>query len=378
MVYLDNAATSFPKPSPVVNAVTEAMTVYGGNPGRGGCPPSSLTGEQVYLCRETVNSFFDGYGPEYVVFTSNATSALNMAIFGTVLSSRRGQHLVITAWEHNSVYRPAEALKQAGGGYTVVSPSLSDDNETVRRIASALRRNTAAVVMTHASNVCGRILPVEKVGRLLAGTGIPLIVDASQSAGHRRLSMKDSHISLLCTAGHKGLLGPGGTGLLLLSPSHLPRPILFGGTGSNSSEPIPPALPPERYEAGTINVPGILGLGAGLSFLQDNTDLAARELFLTEHLYRGLSSLPGVRVLVPYEPDRCVPLLSFTVEKQDSFSLSDALGQRGFATRGGLHCAPLTHRYFGTFSRGTVRVSPGFSTTQEEMDEFLEVVESLL
>lgn len=246
MIYLDNAATSFPKPASVTDAVTEAMTVYGGNPGRGGCPPSSLTGEQVYLCREAVNDFFDGYGPEYTVFTSNATTALNAAIFGTVLASSRGGHLVLTAFEHNSVYRPAEAVRRWGGGYTVVEPCLWDDGETVRRIAAALRRNTAAVIMTHASNVCGRVLPVEQVGRLLKGTGIPLIVDASQSAGHRPLSMKNSHISLLCTAGHKGLLGPTGTGLLLLSPSCLPLPTLFGGTGSNSAEAVPPSRPPER------------------------------------------------------------------------------------------------------------------------------------
>ncbi len=378
MVYLDNAATSFPKPPCVPEAVTEALTVYGGNPGRGGCPPSSLTGEQVYLCREAVDRFFDGYGSEYTVFTANATAALNAAVFGTVLSSKRGRHLVITAWEHNSVYRPAEAIKRAGGSYTAVPPHPFDDGETLRRLLAALRRDTAALVMTHASNVCGGVLPVEAVGRALRGSGIPLIVDASQSAGHRPLSMKESGISLLCTAGHKGLLGPTGTGLLLLSPGHLPRPMQYGGTGSNSSQSTMPMLPPERYEAGTVNVPGIIGLKAGLAFLEENPARIRRQAQVTRQLAEGLSSLPGVRLLLPYDQTRCVPLVSFTCEGLHSFDLSDALGEAGFATRGGLHCSPLAHRYFGTFPDGAVRVSPGLFTTEEEVLSFLERTEDIL
>ena len=373
MVYLDNAATSFPKPREVVRAVNEALTVYGGNPGRGGCPPSSLTAEKVFETREAVDRFFDGYGEPFVVFAANATDALNKAILGTVAKTRK-KHLVLTAFEHNSVYRPAEAVREAGGSFTVVPPDLEDDRETVRRILSAIRRDTAAVCMTHASNVCGRVLPVEEVGRALVGSGVALIVDASQSAGHRRISMKESHISILCTAGHKGLLAPAGTGLMLLSPDVLPSVTVFGGTGSNSSQAVMPSAPPERYEAGTLNVPGILGLRAGLSVLSSET---GREAALAGRLYRGLRDIPPVRLLLPYSPDTCVPTVSFLKGDRSSFELADALCERGYATRGGLHCAPLCHRFFGTSETGTVRVSVGRFNTAEEIDGFLNAVEKI-
>ena len=373
MIYLDNAATSFPKPREVIGAVGEALTVYGGNPGRGGSPPSSLTAEKVYEAREEIDRYFDGYGTQYVVFTANATDALNKAIFGTILAKRK-RHLVITAFEHNSVYRPAAAIRASGGSFTVVPPSLESDRETVRRILSAVRRDTAAVCMTHASNVCGRVLPVEEVGRALENSGVALIVDASQSAGHRRLSLKSGHIGILCTAGHKGLLGPAGTGLMLLSPDCLPSPTVFGGTGSNSSQAVMPSSPPERYEAGTLNVPGILGLRAGLGVVSSES---GSESFLAERLYRGLQGISGVKLLLPYSPETCVPTVSFCKKERSSFELAAALAERGFATRGGLHCAPLCHRYFGTQEGGTVRVSPGRTNTAEEIDAFLSAVEGI-
>jgi len=374
MVYLDNAATSFPKPAEVIRAASEALTVYGGNPGRGGTPPSSLTAEKVFAAREKIDRYFDGYGAMYTVFTSSATASLNAAVFGTVAAKKK-RHLVITAFEHNSVYRPAEAVRRAGGSFTVVRPSLEDDSVTVRRVLAAVRHDTAAVCITHASNVCGRVLPVEEIGRLLSGSGVALIADASQSAGHRRLSMRQGHITVLCTAGHKGLLGPTGTGLMLLSPSFLPLPTVFGGTGSHSALPFPPPLPPERYEAGTLNTAGILGLSAGIDVLTKTP--SSREAALCRRLYRGLSAIPSVKVLLPYSEINCVPVVSYRRETLSSLDEADRLGALGFATRGGLHCAPLCHRFFGTENGGTVRVSPGRFTSEADVDAFLSAVEKI-
>ncbi len=378
MIYLDNAATSFPKPEAVARAVAEAVTVYGGNPGRGGCPPSLMTGEKVYECRENADGFFGGYGAEYTVFTSNATSALNAAIFGVAKKKRYRGHMIITAFEHNSVLRPAEELKRSFGmEYTVVKPSLYDDEATVSGIASALRKDTVAVIMTHASNVCGRILPISRVGRFLSGSDITFIVDASQSAGNERISMKESYIGILCTAAHKGLMAPAGTGLMLLDPEKMPAPTVFGGTGSNSAQPVQPELPPERFESGTLNVPGILGLNAGINVLRRSPGSAKRERELAARLHAGLEQIRGVTLYTDYRIDKYVPTVCFNIDGIKSLDVSDALAGLGFATRGGLHCAPLAHEYFGTLDRGMTRVSIGFYNTLQEIDGFLNAVETV-
>lgn len=377
MIYLDNAATSFPKPQAVTDAVIKAMTVYGGNPGRGGCPPSSLTAEKVYSCRETVNSFFNGYGAEYTVFTSNATSALNAAIFGTAKKYKSG-HIVITAFEHNSVLRPVEELKQSRGiEYTVVNPSLSDDSVTASRILSAIRSDTFAVIMTHASNVCGRILPIERVGNGIRNRDITFIVDGSQSAGNERIDMKKANIHILCTAGHKGLLGPTGTGLMLLREDKLPLLTVFGGTGSNSAESVMPTSSPERFESGTLNTVGILGLEEGINTLKKHPDTPLRERRLARKLFLGLKSIPNVKLPCEYDVSRYVPTVAFNISGLTSFELSERLAQMGFATRGGLHCAPLAHKYFGTFPSGMTRVSVGFFNTEREIDGFLTATEEI-
>ena len=377
MIYFDNAATSFPKPPQVANAVSEAITVYGGNPGRGGCPPSSVTGERIYSVREGVNEFFNGYGAEYAVFTSNATAALNLAIFGTFFAKNK-RHFVVTAFEHNSVLRPLEEIKtRFGGSFTVVPPSLESDELSASRILSAVRRDTAAVIMTHASNVCGRILPVETVGRALKNSGITFIVDASQTAGVRGIDMRQSGIDILCTAGHKGLLGPTGTGLMLISPGLSLAPTVFGGTGSNSNELTQPNNPPERYESGTVNVVGIIGLDAGINAVRASSELIKNERLLADRLYRGLFCINGVRIYARYDDLHYVPTVSFNIKDMPSYDVSEALAERGIATRAGLHCAPLAHGFFGTRGSGTVRASLGIYNDPTEVDAFLNAVEDI-
>lgn len=377
MIYLDNAATSFPKPEAVFTKVSEAVKIYGGNPGRGGCPPSSLTAEAVYSCRETVNAFFNGYGAEYVVFTSNATSALNAAIFGTAKKHRSG-HIVITSFEHNSVLRPVEELRKSQGiEYTVVNPSLFDDSVTVSRILSAVRKDTFAVIVTHASNVCGLILPVEKIGNALKKRDVTYIVDASQSAGVEKIDIKKANIDILCLAGHKGLMGITGTGLMLLNKDKLPVPTVFGGTGSNSAEAEMPLSSPERFESGTLNTVGILSVEEGIKVLKTHPDSSLREKKLARRLYLGLKGMKNVKLVAPFEISRYVPTVSFNVRGLRSFETSEKLGEMGFATRGGLHCAPLTHKYFGTFPDGLTRVSIGFFNTEKEIDKFLSAVEEI-
>lgn len=374
MIYLDNAATTYPKPPQVYRVWNEAMRGFGANPGRGGYPFASLTGEAVYKSRAACAELF-GAEPENTVFTLNCTHALNYAIKGI---SGQKPHFVISDVEHNAVLRPVHACTaQRGGSYSIFE--TADDVEvTLSRAERAIRRDTSAVVCTAASNVTGRRLPIEGLAEICRLRGVPLIVDAAQGAGVLPLKAGNG-ISFICCAGHKGLYGPMGTGLLISDGSNTLRTLIEGGTGSASESPLQPEFTPDRLESGTINTAGAIALGAGAEFVKSRTPKAIlrHELELCRLFCDGARSIKGLTLyadITAANSHRFVPVVSFNVRNIHSTELSELLGRRGFCMRGGLHCAPMAHKKLGTLESGTVRFSPSVFTAKAEVTQLLHEV----
>ena len=360
MIYLDAGATSLRKPKSVGRAVRWAME-HCANPGRGGYPASRRAAEIVYGCREEAGKLFD-CAEEQVVFTSNCTHGLNIAIRSLV---KPGAKVVISGFEHNAVTRPLHGL---GAEIKVAGQKLFSWEDTLNRFSDALRGADAAV-FTHVSNVFGYILPVEQMAALCRERSIPFILDAAQSAGSVTVSLRELGADFITMPGHKGLLGPQGTGLLLCGREG--TPLLMGGTGSDSVLQDMPEYLPERLEAGTLNVPGIAGLGAGLKFLSRAgvEKIGEREHRQARRCVKGLERL-GYTV---FSGDHQAGTLSF-LAKGDCEELADRLARRGIAVRAGLHCAPLAHRSAGTLESGTVRVSFGWDAGQEQTDRLMEAL----
>ena len=363
IVNFDNAATTYPKPPEVRQAVTEAVAKYG-NAGRGGHIVAERTSEMVYLARETVADFFDAK-VENTIFTLNCTHALNMAIQGVL---KMGDHVIISDLEHNSVYRPVAALAKAGKiSYSIVSVS-AEDEETLGRFAAAIRPNTRAVVCTIASNVTGQILPYREIAQLCRAKGICMIADGAQACGILPLSLERDGMHILCTAGHKGLYGITGTGVLMTDCTFPIQPLMQGGTGSASRSPEQPAFLPDRLECGTLNVIGAASLYAGVSFVKRRTvsGLYRHEAHLCELLCQELRKIPEITV---YREDGVsyVPIVSFTVAGASPEETAAWLSEQGFCLRAGLHCAPLAHEKLGTHD-GTIRFAPsGFSRESDTL-----------
>ena len=374
MIYFDNGATSWPKPLAVRRAVTEAMERYGANPGRAGHRMSIDTAVMVTRTRELAARLFGLSQPEQVVFTQNCTHGLNMVIQGLL---RPGDHVIISDLEHNSVLRPVYRLAREGEITFDIAQTVPGDPEgTVAAFARKIRPRTRMMVCTHGSNVFGFVQPVEQLAALARAKGILLVVDAAQTAGLLDLPMEKWGIDYLCTAGHKSLYGPSGTGLLLLNNSQLPRPLTVGGTGSLSAKGEQPDFLPDALESGTVNTTGIIGLGAGLEFvLSQGTDaLLQQELKVARRLWEGLEQIPGVEL---YGQSPQLPVVSFTLKGQPSEDTAALLDQAGIAVRAGLHCAPLAHNKMGTMERGTVRASLGAFNTAHEADAFCDKVRAL-
>ncbi len=368
MIYLDNAATTYPKPPQVRRAVAEAMVFYGANPGRGGHDLSLQTAQQVYACRETVASLFGLDNPAQVVFTANCTMALNFVIKGTL---RRGQHAVVSDVEHNSVVRPLEALKSMGVTYTTVPINPHKPEETALAFAQAIQPNTGLIVCTHASNVLGYRVPIEEIAKIAARRNIPFAVDAAQSGGILPIDMAHQPIDYVCLPGHKGLYGPMGTGLLLCRGSRQLATLIEGGSGTQSFLPNQPEELPERLESGTLNVPGICGLNAGVQWLKKHgiQTVAMHETRMMQTLYDRLMDTPNIRVYTE-RPDLsvCVPMITVNVKHLQSEQTAALLNQAGIATRAGLHCAPSAHRRMGTTQSGAVRFCPSAFTTRQDVE----------
>ena len=370
MIYLDNAATTYPKPQSVLVATQRAMRDFGANPGRSGHRMSMAAAEEVFRCRKALADFFHCACPECVAFTLNCTYAINMVLKGLL---KQGDHVVCSNLEHNAVMRPLHALREHGITYTAAAVTEGDNDATVDAFRQALQKNTALVICTQASNVTGVRVPVERIAALCKQYGIPMAVDCAQSAGVLPIDMEDSGIDYLCAPGHKGLYGPMGTGFLIAQNGDKLRTVIEGGTGTSSADFAHPLEMPERFESGTQNLSGIAGLRAGIRFLQTKTPsrIFLHEIRLMQRLYDRLSHIEGIR-LYTQRPTLThhVPVVSFNLTGLDSEDVGRLLSDRGIAVRAGLHCAPATHRMLGTLEHGTVRVCPSAFTTNMEIDRF--------
>lgn len=377
MIYWDNAATTWPKPSTVRFASCKAVELYGANPGRSGHKMSLQTAEQVYACREEVADFFGLSDPAGVVFTANCTAALNLVIHGLLQGDDRA---LTSDLEHNAVMRPLASI----GRYDVV-PWCSDEEELVERFRRAIRPNTRLLVCSHASNVFGITLPIRKLGELAHRYGLLFCVDAAQSAGILSIDMARDHIDYLCVAPHKGLYAPMGTGMLLCRECQNIPARIQGGTGSHSLSLEQPSELPDRLESGTPNVTGICGIRAGLAFVKNRGQAIVyeHEMRCVQHVYDRLVNHPDIHVY-SCRPQRgkAVPVLSLNVGNIPSEQVAAMLDEDGIAVRAGLHCAPAAHRHFGTLEQGTVRLAPSAFNTEQEADYickvFLKIAEKTL
>lgn len=372
MIYFDNAATTYPKPRAVREAVAHALTQLGANPGRGGHKMAYAAAEEIYGVRTALSQFFDLGAPENVIFTKNCTEALNLVIKGL---AHPGCHFVCSDLEHNAVARPLETLKQRGVCTWEAAQTGKTDEETVAGFQACIRKNTAAIICTGASNVFGKALPLEKLSALAHAHGIPLVADLAQTAGILPISLRKSGVDFACAPGHKGLYGPMGTGVLLCNSAVQLETLMEGGTGNFSAQLTQPVNYPERLESGTLNVPGITGLGAGVRAVQKRgvSEIYTREMQFARHIAAALSHMPNVQLYTDLESqtERFAPLLSFTIRGMHSEEVGAALARRGVAVRAGLHCAVLAHRTYGTAETGTVRICPSIFTKTQDVKSLL-------
>ena len=375
IIYFDHAATSWPKPEAVQRAVADAMLRYGANPGRGAHRLARETGKAIYKTRMALAELFHVANPNDFAFTLNTSMSLNIAIMGV---AEEGDCMLYSGVEHNSVRRPIAELQRRGS--IKAESILCDGNGQVKLDAFAEqveRTKPKAVILTHASNVLGTILPIQTMSEIAHRYGALVIVDAAQTAGVLPIDVQKMGIDILAFPGHKGLLGPQGLGGLYVAPHVHVRPLLFGGTGSQSERIDQPDVRPDCYETGTLNAPAIVGLHAGIAYVQEQSTEAIhrREWNLVQQLMQGLGELPGVRLLGPELGKERVGLISFVVEGQSSAEIAYQLDREyHIAVRSGFHCAPLAHEQVGTLDSGAVRLSVGHSTTEEEVGAVLNAI----
>lgn len=377
MIYLDNAATSFPKPNKVYDEISRCMREYCANPGRGGHAMSLESGRQVLEARESIASFFNFSNPLQLCFTKNATEALNIAIKGTL---KAGDHVVTTCMEHNSVMRPLKTLERDIGIQITVLRGDGFGEIAVENLMSSIKPNTRLIACTLSSNVNGIIMPVKEIGKIARENGIAYLVDASQGAGSVKIDVEEMNIDLLAFPGHKGLLGPQGTGGLYVREGMEIDPVYQGGTGSNSEFLYQPDFMPDRLESGTLNTPGIVGLGYGIGFI-NSFGLENLELYkymLTKRLYEGAEEIKGVKLYSKNDIRKNTGIVALNFEGVDSTEVSYVLDKAyQIATRAGLHCSPLAHETLGTLKSGVVRFSVGCFNTIEEIDVVLDALRQI-
>ena len=376
MIYFDNAATTSPKPDSVREAVAFALKNLSVNPGRGGYNRAVDAAKIVFDTREKAAELFDFEHPERVIFTANCTHAINTVIKG--LKIHKG-NIVTSSLEHNAVMRPLEKCKKNGCEIRVAEVFFDDMQATVRSFAKLIDDQTKLVICLHASNVIGVVLPIKEIGKLCYDRKVPLAVDAAQTAGVLPISMKEMHIDYLCLPGHKGLYGPMGTGVLLCG-GNLPDTLTEGGTGNYSVSAFQPEELPERLESGTVNLPGIAGLKAGIEFVKQKNPsrIHEYEMSLLQEAYSGLKNIRQVTLYTPFpSKERYTSVLSFNINRLHSMQAAEELSKGGFALRAGLHCAPNAHRRLGTISYGTVRFAPSVFNNRGEVARFLRYVSNL-
>ena len=359
MIYLDNSATSLKKPKTVASAVAFAIQNYA-SVGRGGYLPSMKAARAVDDCRVLAADLFD-CEPEQVVFTSNATHALNIAIKSIV---PHGGRVAISGFEHNAVWRPLRALE---ADICICGRRLFDRENTLAEFEAAINGELDAVVCTHVSNVFGYCLPIEKIAELCRRHGVPLIIDASQSAGTMSVSLRELGAAFIAMPGHKGLYGPQGTGVLLCGQP--PNPLMEGGTGSMSLSPEMPDFLPDRAEAGTLNVCGICGLAAGMRFVKEKTPafILAHEIAICRRIQAQLVTCENIHIFRSPNSDQ-TGVFSLLIDDIDCETAAGWLAEHGCCVRSGLHCAPLAHESAGTLESGTMRLSPSAFSTPYDAD----------
>ena len=375
MIYLDNAATSYPKPRGMVAAMEECILKYCGNPGRSGHSMSMKTGEEVYHARRKIASLFGIKQPERLVFTQNTTEALNMGLKGVLQS---GDNVITTTMEHNSVLRPLKALEKRGVSQSVIR---ADREGFIKasEIEKAIRKDTKLIAITAASNVTGTRMPLEEIGELARRRGILFLVDGAQGAGSMAIDVEKMHIDMLAFPGHKGLLGPQGTGALYVSPEIRLKHIMEGGTGTDSKSRFQPCEFPEGYEAGTINAPAIIGLGYSAEFVEKIGPevIGKYEEELIEWLDERLDEMDFVK---RYGPDACrkTGISLINIRGVGAEEVTSILSSKyGIAVRGGYHCAGLAHKTIGTWDEGAIRISVGPFNTRKDMEKLADAIREI-
>ncbi len=366
MVYLDNAATTGKKPNSVVWAVNNALINFSANPGRSGHQLSAKCAEAVYSTRSKISDFFGANGPENVIFTLNCTHSINIVLKGIL---HKGDHVVVSNLEHNAVMRP---LKKTGVSFDVAEVHRQD-KDTVEEFKKKIKVNTKLVLVTGASNVTGKTLPIAEIGKVCKNRGVYFCVDAAQIAGIEKIDMTKMNIDYLCIAPHKGLYAPMGIGVLICRKP-IENTIIEGGTGTSSIDFLQPDILPEKLESGTVNMAGIMGVSAGIDFIKNigTEKIKTHEYKLYEKLYNGLKTNKNIKIYAE-NPDvySYMPVLSFNFNNVPSSKAVEVLNQSGFALRGGLHCSPMAHKSIGTLPYGTIRASISVFNNFKEIEAFI-------
>jgi len=367
-IYLDNSATSWPKPPSVIDAISDYLKHYGASPGRSGHHFSVKAAKEVFETRELLASFFNAPSSDRIIFTANATQAINTALFGFL---KKGDHVITSHMEHNSAVRPLRHLEQKG----IIELSVIDCDEegyiNLEKLKSSFKSNTKLVVTIHGSNVTGTIQPIKKIGEICKSKNVLFMVDASQSAGILPIDMQEDSIDILAFTGHKELYGPSGIGGLCIKNDIQIESLLHGGTGSKSEIETHPLFYPDRLEAGTLNTAGIIGLKAGIQYILDQgmNNILKKQIQLTDYFLGKLKEFESVIIYGPIETKERLPIVSLNIKDKTPSDVAYTLDNEfGIMTRAGLHCSPLAHKTIGTFPHGTVRISLSCFTTQEDID----------
>lgn len=376
MIYLDNAATSYPKPESVYRAIDKCFREYGANPGRAGHKLALQAGRAIYETRELICKLFNISNPMQIVFTSNATDSLNLGIKGIL---KKGDHVITSSMEHNSVIRPIKALEEFGVENTIVQCNQEGFID-VSDIKKSIKNNTKLIAITHGSNVTGTIMPIKEIGKISKENNILFLVDAAQTAGVYDIDVEEMSIDLLAFPGHKSLLGPQGTGALYVREGIDLKQMKEGGTGSKSESLLQPDIVPDRYESGTPNTPGIVGLGAGIRFILEKgiENIRKHEESLTDYMLKELKTIDEIIIYGLKDSKKQASVISINIGNADSSEVSFLLDKAfNIAVRSGLHCAPLAHKTLGSFEQGTVRFSIGYFNTKEDIDRAIEAIRKI-
>ncbi len=371
-IYLDNACTTFPKAPTVATAMANYITNRGININRGSYTLAYDVEDIIYTARERLHRLFNGYDPSHVIFTQNVTMSLNMVIKGLL---KPGDHVLVSSMEHNAVMRPLTQMLADGITFDVI-PCDTTGSIDLPAVQNLIQPNTVAVIINHASNVCGTVQPVAEIGDICKRHNLHFIVDSAQTAGTLTIDVKASHIDALCFTGHKGLLGPQGIGGIVLTKDMANRltPLIAGGTGSFSHLETMPITMPDAFEAGTLNLPGIIGLNEGLSFIESQgiESIHNHEMALTKTFLEGLQAIKGIHIIGKQDTRDRTAVVSITVDNMDPAAIAYELeSTHHIMTRVGLHCAPRAHKTLGTYPEGTVRFSFGYANTREDVAKAL-------